>query len=69
MKEPNAAEKIRAMLGCYNIMLHKPEASPRKKKIAYGEILRADRAAKMLNKIRASKARRLIGLPALKLAA
>lgn len=41
MKPMNAAERIRESLGCYNIMLHKPEPQPKKKKVRYGDILKA----------------------------
>lgn len=36
----NAAVTIREMMGCYNIMLHKPEVAPKKKKVSYGENIR-----------------------------
>lgn len=40
MKQLNAAEKIREVLGCYNIQMHKVEAEPKRKKVRYGEIIR-----------------------------
>lgn len=40
MKKPNAAELIREMLGCYNIMLHKPPVAKKPKTVGFGENIR-----------------------------